>query len=122
MAGVLDRKDVREEERWNDSSVFPSPQVWDEAFEEMGGRLEEIKTYKGTLSQGSERLADWLEFRSALYQAYYKLAVYAVMARLLSPGLTNLKIKRTMRRYGTNHNCASREDTKPLELYGKDAG
>ena len=42
--------------------------------------------------------------------------------RLLSSGLTSPKIKRTMRSYGTNHDCASREDTKPLELYGKDAG
>ena len=80
MAGVLDRKDVRQEERWNDSSVFPTPEAWDEAFEEMGARLEGVKSYEGTLSQGSERLADWLEFRGALYRAYGKLAVYAGMA------------------------------------------
>ena len=46
----------------------------------MEARLEGVKSYEGTLSQGSERLADWLEFRSALYRAYGKLAVYAGLA------------------------------------------
>jgi oligoendopeptidase F len=65
--------------RWNEESVFRSPQDWEKAFGELQGELKEIEAFKGRLDDPG-RLADWFDFAQELTGKLGKLFVYASMS------------------------------------------
>ena len=79
MTTVPAREEVPIESTWNHESVFPSFDAWREAYQETMARLPEIERYKGALSQGPERLAEWFDFHQALARRVWTLFMYPVM-------------------------------------------
>ncbi|MDQ3458851.1 MAG: oligoendopeptidase F, partial [Deinococcota bacterium] len=76
---VARRRDIPEAQRWNEASVFASPQDWERAFGEVGEALSSLARFKGRLGEGPERLADWLEASQDFAGELGKVFVYASM-------------------------------------------
>ena len=79
MPAVPTRDEVPIESTWNHESVFPSFDAWREAYQAAMAQLPEIEGYKGTLSQGPERLAQWFDFHQALARRVWTLYMFPVM-------------------------------------------
>jgi oligoendopeptidase F len=50
----MKRSEVKENDTWDLSALFPSAKEWDKAMEELGQRIEEAPSFKGYLSGGKE--------------------------------------------------------------------
>ena len=79
MTTVPARSDVPSESTWNHESVFASFDAWREEYQAAMDKLPAIEGYKGTLSQGPERLAEWFDFYQALARRVWTLFMYPVM-------------------------------------------
>ena len=79
MTAVPTREEVPTESTWNHESVFPSFDAWREAYQAAMEKVPEIEGYKGTLSQGPARLAEWFEFYSGFARRVWTLYMYPVM-------------------------------------------
>ncbi|MDQ3396526.1 MAG: oligoendopeptidase F [Deinococcota bacterium] len=80
MAGVANRGDVAAEERWNDESVFSSPESWEEAMRSLQEALPRLESFRGRVTKSPAGLADWLEAYGDITGQLGKLVVYASMA------------------------------------------
>lgn len=56
------RKDVRPEDRWNLSKLFPDPAAWDRGLADLKARIPRIASFKGTLAESPESLLAALAF------------------------------------------------------------
>ena len=79
MTTVPAREEVPIESTWNHESVFPSFDAWREEYQAAMAKLPEIDGFKGTLSQGPKRLAEWFDFHQAFARRVWTLFMYPVM-------------------------------------------
>ena len=79
MSTVPTREEVPVESTWNHESVFPSFEAWREEYQAALAAVPEIESYKGTLSQSPEQLAEWFEFHASTFRRIYTLFMYPVM-------------------------------------------
>ncbi len=79
MPTVPARADVPAESTWNHESVFASFDAWREEYAAASAAIGEIAQFKGTLSQGPERLADWFDRHQALARRVWKVYMYPAM-------------------------------------------
>ncbi len=56
------RKDVRTEDRWNLSKLFPDAEAWDRGLADLKARIPRIAAFKGTLARSPESLLSALVF------------------------------------------------------------
>lgn len=77
---LRERADIAIERKWNDVSVFPSRKAWESAAQTLVEQIGELEGFRGTLSQGSAVLADWLKVKERVFRDVTKLWVYAGMA------------------------------------------
>ena len=62
MKRIPERHEIPEEDTWDLSGLFPSDKAWSEAFGEYEKMTEKLPSFKGTLVQSAESLADWMDF------------------------------------------------------------
>lgn len=74
------RSEVPAEARWDDAALFPEPAAWDATFAGVEARLDDLRAYRGTLHEGPERLAAWLEASEGVARDLGRLRVHATMA------------------------------------------
>ena len=79
MSAVPQRQDIPIEQMWNHESVFPSFEAWQEEYQAVVETLDEIDTYKGTLSKSPQQLHQWLEFNSSLLRRVLTVFTYPSM-------------------------------------------
>ena len=79
MSTVPTRQDVPIESTWDHESVFPSFEAWREEYQATAAALKDIESYKGTLSEGPSRLAEWFEFSSGLARRVWKVYMYPAL-------------------------------------------
>ena len=79
MTAVPARADVPVESTWNHESVFASFDAWREEYSATTEALADIAQYRGTLSQGADRLVAWCDFYQALARRIWTLYMYPVM-------------------------------------------
>lgn len=77
---VLDRSDVPQEQRWNDTSVFDNREAWQAEFEVLSGELPKLGEFKDTLSSSADTLADYWELESTLRRRLRVLSSYVGMS------------------------------------------
>lgn len=78
---VLPRHDVPQEARWNKESMFADDSAWQAELEDFRADvLPAIGAFAGTLNQGAERLADWVDTFQTAGRRIYSLYFYAMMA------------------------------------------
>ncbi len=71
------REAIPEAYRWNLDDIFPSTDAWSTAAEALGGSIEALKAFKGTLGQSAEILADALDLSFTISRDASDLFVYA---------------------------------------------
>lgn len=73
------RDEISDKYKWNLTDLFPNEEAWREAFNNIKGRLNEVESFKGTLTKSAENLLKALEYNSEISKAASKLASYASM-------------------------------------------
>src|SRR5688572_33102859 len=74
-----DRAKIPDRYKWNLADIYPSDAAWRAAKEKLVGAVPKIREFQGTLGSSASRLADAMEFVTALNKDYARLAVYASM-------------------------------------------
>jgi oligoendopeptidase F len=77
---VPTRSEIEEKFKWNAPSVFKSDEGWEEAFNTLAQRLDELRAYQGHLGDGPETLADAIDLMDELMRLAGKVMVYATMS------------------------------------------
>jgi oligoendopeptidase F len=76
-AAIPTRDQVKLEDTWDLTPVFPSPADWQVAFESLQAQYPEVAKWKGRVGESAAALRDVLEFEKTLDIAGENLRVYA---------------------------------------------
>jgi oligoendopeptidase F len=79
VSRVKERHEIAERYRWNAESVYEDDAAWEVDYGALTAELAELEAYRGTLNEGPERLAAWLEHLQSYQTRFWKLYVYANM-------------------------------------------
>ncbi len=79
MTTVPTRDQVPVDSTWNHESVFPGFEAWRAEYEAASAALPQLQPFQGTLNQGPDRIAEWLELHQAISRRVWKLYMYPVM-------------------------------------------
>ena len=77
MSSVPERSDVDAEYKWDLESMYPDDEAWEEAFEAVRGRVDEIARYEGRLTESPETLLEALELEEEVMREVAQVASYA---------------------------------------------
>ena len=78
MKGLKSRKDVPAQEKWRLEDIFETQELWEEAFTELGPKIERIGSYEGRITNADE-LFGYLTLSEEIGYTYKKLYVYAML-------------------------------------------
>ena len=81
MSSVPDRSEIDAEYKWDLESIYASDEEWEEAYEAVEERLDEMATYEGQVTEDGETLLDVLELREDIMREVQKIASYARMRK-----------------------------------------
>lgn len=76
---VKPRQEISTDYQWDLSTVFPSDKAWQAAYDQVAGRLGEIDTFRGCLSEGLDTTIQAFETLLSVSRELEKLVVYANM-------------------------------------------
>jgi len=73
------RAQIPREDQWDLSSLFTSPQDWEEAFAQLDSYIEQAKPFAGTLGSSPRRLREFLDFLNETGMLMERLEYYALL-------------------------------------------
>ena len=73
------REEISDKYKWNLTDLFPNDDAWRTALNEIKGRLNEVESFKGTLTKSAANLLKALEYNTEISKAASKLSSYASM-------------------------------------------
>lgn len=73
------REEISDKYKWNLTDLFPNEEAWRDALNNIKGRLNEVESFKGTLTKSAANLLKALEYNSEISKAASKLSSYASM-------------------------------------------
>jgi oligoendopeptidase F len=76
---VPPRSAIAREHTWNVESVFPTPDAWEAAYQDVAHALRSFDAFRGHLGDGADRLADWFETGQAVFRQLAHVVLYASM-------------------------------------------
>jgi oligoendopeptidase F len=76
---VPTRADIRPEDTWDLSSLFPSDEAWEDAFAEWEKMLDGYNEFRGRLGERAEVLAECLDFDTAVERLGDRVGTYAFL-------------------------------------------
>jgi oligoendopeptidase F len=79
VSALPKRSEVPQEQTWDIESIFPTRQAWEESFNAVEGRIDELGQYQGRLGESGPTLLAALKLRDEIVLAGYKLGLYASM-------------------------------------------
>jgi len=79
MSSVPERSEIDEEYKWDLESIYASDEDWEEAFEAVNERLEELEQYEGEVTADGETLLATLSLRDDVMRAVATVSSYAQM-------------------------------------------
>ena len=97
------RSQVKTEDTWDLSSLFPDDDAWEKAFLRFEKQIPKYSPYRGTLGESAQALATCLKFDSKLDRQAERLGVYAFLK--MSEDQTDSAYQRMVGRY---QNAATR--------------
>ena len=77
FAQNLERKDVSEKYKWNNSILYKSAADWQADRDAISKQIDKLETYQGKLSESADNFYGALRLFFDIYKSYYKLADYA---------------------------------------------
>jgi oligoendopeptidase F len=72
-----DRQQLDPSFTWNDTSVFPDDDAWEQAVARLRAQLPELQSFRGSLGSSPDQLLAWLAFKEAMLQLAGKIEIYA---------------------------------------------
>ncbi|WP_255195148.1 oligoendopeptidase F [Halorarius litoreus] len=79
MSSVPERSDIDEAYKWDLESMFVGDDAWEDAYEDVQERLDELQAFEGQVTEDAETLLDVLELREELMREVSNVAAYARM-------------------------------------------
>jgi oligoendopeptidase F len=76
---LRDRATIPQKYKWNDESLFPTPEDWENAYENLLKRLPELQKYQGRLAESPDTLLAWLDEYQDVFRIVGQLMVYSSM-------------------------------------------
>jgi oligoendopeptidase F len=77
MSSVPERSEIDVEDRWALESIFESDEAWEQAFEDVQSRIDELVAYEGRVTEGPETLLELLELREDVMRDVTVVSTYA---------------------------------------------
>lgn len=74
---IPERKDVKEEHKWDLSPLFKSEDEWNSLYRDIEGRIDGYRKFSGNMGESLENFRGTLEFDIALSRELEKLYTYA---------------------------------------------
>jgi oligoendopeptidase F len=78
-ADVPDRSEVDEQYKWDLDAMFASDEAWEEAFQSVQERLDDLEAYEGRVTESAETLQAVLETREEIMREVANVSAYARM-------------------------------------------
>lgn len=80
-AKIKKREEIAEQYKWNLEDIYERDELWEADFEQTKILIQKIESYRGSLGDSSEILAEVLDLLEKLERKTEKLYVYAKMRR-----------------------------------------
>ncbi|WP_459191221.1 oligoendopeptidase F [Halosimplex sp. J119] len=79
MSSVPERSDIDEEYKWELESLFADDDEWEEAFDAVRERLDELRAFEGRATEDPETLQETLETYESIMREVANVSAYARM-------------------------------------------
>jgi len=73
------RAEITDEFKWDLTGLYPSDEAWRNALDILTPKLDEVESFRGTLTQSGSNLLKALQYNSELSKEAAKLYIYAAM-------------------------------------------
>ncbi|MBP1986288.1 oligoendopeptidase F [Halolamina salifodinae] len=77
MSTVPEREDIDEAYKWDLESIFPDEAAWQEAYDDVEDRIDDLRAYEGRATENAETLAELLTEYEDVMRDVAKVAAYA---------------------------------------------
>ncbi|EMA33223.1 oligoendopeptidase F [Halobiforma nitratireducens] len=81
MSSVPDRSEIDEEYTWDLESIYASDDDWEEAYETVSERIEDLASYEGRVTEDADTLLSVFELYEEVMRDVEMVAAYARMRR-----------------------------------------
>jgi oligoendopeptidase F len=83
---IPERTEIAQKDKWDLSKLFQNDEEWYKGLAEYAEKSEKILTFRGTLGQSAEKLADWLDFSKEIGVLEERLAYYSELRQTEDEG------------------------------------
>ena len=77
MSTVPEREDIDEEYKWDLESIFPDDDHWQEAYDDVEARIDDLREYEGRATESAETLDELLTEYEDVMRDVAKVSAYA---------------------------------------------
>lgn len=86
---LMQRDKIEDKYKWNLKDIYETEELWEEDFKYVKSKIEEYKTYEGTIGNSADTLLALLQFDEEVGIKYDRLHLYSFLAKDLD--LANTK-------------------------------
>mgnify|MGYP000636901990 FL=1 len=79
MSSVPEREELEDEYKWDLESIYTTDEEWEEGFETLQAKLDDLEAYEGRLTSDGDTLLEALELRDEIFREAEKVSSYARM-------------------------------------------
>lgn len=73
------RSEIPIEHTWNLTSIYPTPDDWEQAYEDLAAAIPSLERFHNHLADSPAMLAEWLETCQAISRTSQRITMYAVL-------------------------------------------
>ncbi|WP_049985269.1 oligoendopeptidase F [Halobellus rufus] len=77
MSQVPERSEIDVEDTWDLTSIYADDEAWEDAYESVKERIDELRAYEGRATESPETLLELLELQEELLREVSKVSSYA---------------------------------------------
>ncbi|QZP36211.1 oligoendopeptidase F [Halobaculum magnesiiphilum] len=77
MSSVPERSEIDEEYKWSIDSIYADDEAWEEAYEDVEERLDDLRAYEGRATESAATLRELLDTYEAVFREVSKVTSYA---------------------------------------------
>jgi len=81
MSSVPERGDIDEAYKWDLESLYADDEAWEDAYEAVEAKLDDLEAYEGRVTEDAETLLGVLELREEIMRQVSNVSSYARMRR-----------------------------------------
>ncbi|WP_430503809.1 oligoendopeptidase F [Haloparvum sp. PAK95] len=77
MSTVPERSEIDAEYKWDLESIYATDEDWEEAYEQVADRIDELRAYEGRVTEDAETLLELLQLREEIMREVAQVTTYA---------------------------------------------